>query len=127
MPALKACKHSHIQELPWNVKIKFFNAEIVARLMCGCLCGAAKTRVVTSDSLTRKSSIPESGLSSLKGDGDQARPVQRMTSELPAPIFILQNWLTHASVQSKEAQWHMWEVTFTLVSLRIHIGFLQNP
>ena len=67
MPALKACKHSHIQQLPWNVKIKLFNAEIVARLICGCLCGAAKTRVVASDSLTRKSSIPESGLSCLDG------------------------------------------------------------
>ena len=89
---------------------------MIARLICGCLCGAARTMVATSDSLSRKSSIPDSGLSCLDLDGYEARSGRRMTSELPAPIFILQNWITHACLQSKEAQWHMWEVTFTLLS-----------
>ena len=89
---------------------------MIARLICGCLCGAARTMVATSDSLSRKSSIPDSGLSCLDLDGGEARSGRRMTSELPAPIFILQNWITHACLQSKEARWHMWEVTFTLLS-----------
>ena len=99
-----------------KLNMKLLGLEMVARLICGCLCGAARTMVATSDSLSRKSSIPDSGLSCLDLDGYEARSGQRMTSELPALIFILQNWITHACLQSKEAQWHMWEVTFTLLS-----------